>query len=404
MTKFSYRAFSTSGDLAKGMIDADSQQAAENAVRRLGLTPFECRDATQSRFSFSLSGRKSKPSAARLAAFTREFATLEQAGIPLDQSLRLLSTQDSSSPMRKIAEGILQKVVDGGSLSQALAEQPDVFDHNFVQIIRGAESVGRVGAALTEMAEMLERRQELRRRVQNALIYPALLILMAIASTGVVLSTLVPNIAPIFADNDKPMPAGLGFLIGLESHGGEILIGIAIITGAVFFGLRMTAARPVWSSALDRALLRIPVLGPLLQKYAAACFARTLGSMLKAGAPILQALDSARLAVGNHYLRACFAKATDGVRGGVKLSAALRDIEFFPSAASQMIAVGEESGQTPAMLLRLAALFERDTQTAIERVMAMLTPALTVIIATVVGGLIMTIMDAVLSINDLANK
>jgi general secretion pathway protein F len=126
--------------------------------------------------------------------------------------------------------------------------------------------------------------------------------------------------------------------------------------------------------------------------------------MLKAGAPMLQALESARLAVGNRYLRDRFAHAAEEVRGGARLSATLQEIDFFPSAAAQMVAIGEETGQTSAMLLRLAALFERETQTAIERVMGLLTPILTVSIAAVVGGLILTVMDAVLSINDLASK
>jgi general secretion pathway protein F len=405
MPNFSYRAFTDAGDLREGQVEAASRAAAEEAVWRMGLTPFEWRDgAAAPQRGFSLSFGESRPSAARLAAFTREFAMLEQADIPLDQSLRLLAVQSASPALRKIADDILKQIVDGAALSQALAARPDVFGQDYVQVVREGESVGRVGEAMGELADMLERRQELRARVQSALVYPALLVVMAIGSTAVVLGTLIPNIAPIFTDNGKPMPGGLRFILDLEDHGGEILLGLALLIALAALGLRLVAARPAWRAALDRTMLRLPAAGPLLQKLATARFARSLGSMLKAGAPMLQALESARLSVGNHYLRGRFAHAIEEVRGGARLSATLREIDLFPSAAAQMVAIGEETGQTAAMLLRLAALFERETQTAIERVMGLLTPLLTVTIAGVVGGLILTVMDAVLGINDLAMK
>lgn len=405
MPSFHYRAYSEAGDLREGEIEAASRQGAEEAVWRLGLTPFEWREGSapgKSGVSF-LSGN-SRPSAARIAAFTRDFAVLEQADIPLDQSLRLLAAQNPSPAFRKIADDLLKQVVDGASLSQALAKSPEAFSAEYVQIVREGESVGRVGEALAELADMLERRQELRSRIRSALVYPAVLIVMAIGSTAIVLGALVPNIAPIFADNGKPIPAGLQFIIDLESHGGEIAIALVALALAGFLGRRMIVSRPAWRSAADRALLRLPVAGDLLQKLAAARFARSLGSMLKAGAPMLLALESARLSVGNEYLRGRFAHAIEEVRGGARLSATLRDIDFFPPAAVQMVDIGEETGQTSSMLLRLAANFERETQNAIERAMGLLTPLLTVAIAAVVGGLILTVMDAVLSINDLAMK
>ncbi len=406
MPSFSYRALNDAGDLREGEVEAASREAAEEAVWRLGLTPFEWRDgspAARSRLSSFLT-REAKPGARRLAAFTREFATLEQADIPLDQSLRLLAAQSASPALRKIADDILNQVVDGASLSQALASRPDVFGQDYVQVVREGESVGRVGEALTELADMMERGLELRGRIQSALVYPALLIVMAIGSTAVVMGTLIPNIAPIFTDNGKPLPSGLQFVMGVEAHGGEIALALILGAAGIFVAARMIAARPALRSSFDRLLLRLPAVGALLRKLATARFARSLGSMLKAGAPMLQGLESARLSVGNQYLRDRFAHAIEEVRGGARLSACLREIDLFPPAAAQMIAIGEETGQTSAMLLRLAVMFERDSQAAIERVMSLLTPLLTVTIAGAVGGLILTVMDAVLSINDLAMK
>jgi general secretion pathway protein F len=405
MTRFSYRAFDPAGDLRQGEVEAVSRAEAEESLWRQGLTPFEWRGTGEAApLLRRLQLGSGRPSPKRLAGFTREFATLEQADIPLDHSLRLLASETGSTALRRIAEDLLRQIVDGASLSQALASRPDVFGEDYVQVVREGESVGRVGAALGELADMLERRQELRGRIQGALVYPALLIVMAVLSTSVVLGTLVPNIAPIFTDNGKPLPSGLRFIVDLEAHGQEVGMVAGLVLVLIVASGRTIAARPSLRIAFDRALLRLPALGTLLQKLAAARFARSLGSTLKAGAPLLPAFDSARLSVSNAYLRDRFAHALEEVRGGARLSAALRDIQFFPSAAAQMVAIGEETGQSAAMLLRLAALYERDTHAAIERVMGLLTPMLTIGIAGVVGALILTVMDAVLSINDMALK
>jgi general secretion pathway protein F len=403
MARFSYRAFDPAGDLRQGEIEAATRAEAEENLWGQGLTPFEWRTQSAPALSWLRPGA-GRPSAARLAAFTREFAMLEQADIPLDQSLRLLASETASPVLRRIAEELLRQIVDGVSLSQALAGRPDVFGADYVQVVREGESIGRVGMALGELADMLERRQELRGRIQGALVYPALLIVMAVVSTSVVLGTLIPNIAPIFTDNGKPLPSGLRLIMDIEAHGQEAGLAALLVLVLIIVAARIVGARPSLRIAFDRALLRIPGLGGLLQKLSAARFARSLGSTLKAGAPLLSAFDSARLSVSNAYLRDRFAHALDEVRGGARLSAALREVEHFPSAAAQMVAIGEETGQSAAMLLRLAALFERDTQGAIERLMSLLTPMLTISIAGVVGALILTVMDAVLSINDMALK
>ena len=264
--------------------------------------------------------------------------------------------------------------------------------------------MGRVGAALTDLAEMLERRQELKSRVQSTLIYPALLITLAIISTGVVLGTLIPSIAPIFADNGKEMPPGLQFVLGLQANAGAIAIALGAVGLAIGLVYKMAQSRPPWQIAIARIYLQIPVIGGLLSQFSAARFSRTLGSMLKAGVPLLQALESARMAVSNQFISDELIGVIEAVRGGSNLSSALAGVPFLPPVVTQMIAIGEETAQLGDMLLRIAAMFERQTQRSIERVMALLTPALTITIAAVVGGLIMTVMDAVLSINDLAAK
>ncbi|PPD46206.1 MAG: type II secretion protein F [Methylocystis sp.] len=407
MPTFRYRAYSGAGDLLEGEIEARSGDEAEEALFRRGLTPFETREASSSSGASVLSqlsfGRRA-PGAAQIAAFTREFATLEQADVPLDHSLRILSAQSAAPAMRELAQEILARIVDGSSLSDALSRRPDVFGAEYVNVVREGEAVGKVGPALTDLADMLERQIELRARIQSALVYPALLITLALISTGVVLGTLVPSIAPIFADNGKAMPSGLQLIMDAQANAGTIGLVLAIIAAVVLLLRKMAQTRPTWRIAIARFYLRLPVVGPLLAQFATARFARTLGSMIKAGVPLLQGLESARAAVVNAFLNDELASVIDSVRGGGQLSGALGAIPFIPAVAPQMISIGEETGQLDVMLLRVATMFERGTQRSIERAMGLLTPVLTILIAAVVGALIMTVMDAVLSINDLAGK
>ncbi len=404
MPKFKFRAFSASGDLMEGEIEARTVTEAEDAIFMRGLTPFETSEAKSASSITQISFGDKKPGAAQIAAFTREFATLEQADVPLDQSLRILAAQSPSEPLRVLAQELLTRIVDGASLSDALSRRPDVFSSEYINVVREGETVGRVGASLMDLAEMLERRLELRARIQSALIYPSLLITLAIISTGVVLGTLVPSIAPIFADNGKAMPSGLQFILDVQANAGIIGLIVLLIVAGVATVYKMAQTRPSWQIALGRFYLRLPVAGPLLAQFATARFSRTLGSMLKAGVPLLQGLESARTAVSNAFLNDELAGVVEAVRGGANLSGALARVPYLPQVATQMITIGEETAQLGDMLLRVASMFERQTQRSIERAMGLMTPVLTIVIAAVVGGLIMTVMDAVLSINDLAAK
>jgi general secretion pathway protein F len=403
MTLFHYRAYTALGDLSEGEIEANSSRDAEEALWMRGLTPFETREVANSKQSalFRLSRRR-KATLAEIASFTREFATLEQADVPIDQGLRIVAMQNASPVLRELSKEILRHIVDGASLSDALAKQLGVFASDYVNIIHAGEAMGDVGSALAQLADMLERRLELRARLQAALVYPALLIMLAIISTGVVLGVLVPNVAPIFADSGKPMPSGLQFIIDLEENW-PLLAGFLLTLAAFAIGFRSwSIERPRVRAAIHYALLRTPFVGRLKAQHEIACFARTLGVMTKAGVPLLSALESARSTVADLYLGRQIEGAIEAVRGGSSLSAALTQIDQMPRIAPQMISIGEEAGKLDDMLLRIAVMFERQTQRSIESAMGLLTPLLTVAIAGLVGALIMTVMNAVLAINELA--
>ncbi|ARN82220.1 type II secretion system F family protein [Methylocystis bryophila] len=403
MPTFRYRAYSAAGDLVEGEIAADAMEEAEDALWRRGLTPFETKEVGRSAFTNPINRRRT-PNLGELASFTREFATLEQADIPLDHGLRILAAQIPKPVLRELAEEILGRVVSGASLSEALAGRSDVFSSEYINVVRAGETIGNVGQALGDLADMLERRVELRSRITSALVYPAMLITLAIISTGIVLATLVPNIAPIFLDNNRPLPSGLKFILDAEANWQLLALGLFLVVAGLFLFWRAARQRPHWMMAIDRRALQIPFVGALSSQLETARFTHTLGSLLKAGVPLLPALECGRTAVSNRHLGAEIETSIEAVRGGESLSGALGRIEAIPKVVPQMVSLGEETGKLDAMLLRVAAMFEKQTERSIERVMGLVTPTLTILIAVVVGGLIMTVMDAVLGINELATK
>jgi general secretion pathway protein F len=403
MPTFRYRAYSAAGDLVEGEIAAGAKDEAEDALWRRGLTPFETREVGRGAFAGRIN-RPRPPDLRELASFTREFATLEQADIPLEHGLRVLAAQIAKPRLRDLAEEILGRVVNGASLSEALAGRSDVFSSEYINVVRAGETIGDVGQALSDLAGMLERRVELRSRITSALVYPAMLITLAIISTGIVLATLVPNIAPIFVDNNRPLPSGLKFILDVEANWRLLALGLCLLGFCLFLFWRSARQRPHWMEAIDRRFLQIPFVGTLSAQFETARFTHTLGSLLKAGVPLLPALECGRTAVSNRHLGGAIETSIEAVRGGESLSGALARIEAIPRVVPQMISLGEETGKLDSMLLRVAAMYEKQTERSIERVMGLVTPTLTILIAFVVGGLIMTVMDAVLGINEMATK
>ncbi len=406
MPTFRYRAYGALGEFREGSIDAVTLDAAGDLLWAQGLTPFEMRAADSSAKPWwqrdLLPGQRSP--LAELTSFTREFATLSTADIPLDDALRILSEQATSSGTRVLAASLLADILNGATLSNAMQRQSRTFSADYIAVVRAGELGGTIGQVLEELADLLERRLEIRGKVQSALVYPLILLALSVLSLAVIIGVLVPSIAPIFADGTKPMPGFIGFLMTVQSDWLEILWGsiaaAAVTTAAITIALRRPNAR----LAFDRWKLRLPLLGAFIRQHETARFARTLSTLLKAGVPLLQASTSARTVVANRHMGAGLDKATDAIREGVALHRALEAVAALPPMALRMIAVGEEARKLDRMLLRVAMTLEQQTQHSVDRFMAALTPLLTIIIASLVGGLIMTVMGAISNISELVAR
>jgi general secretion pathway protein F len=406
MPTFRYRAYGPDGSLAEGTIDADSADAAGDVLWLQGLSSFQMQatGGTGSKWwnrEITLGGGSRK---ADLVAFTREFSMLCAADIPLDDALRIVQTQAASPRLRALVEGLLSEILNGTPLSDAMQAQPRIFPADYIAVVRAGEAGSTLADVLVELAELLERRAEIRAHVQSALVYPCMLVALSLCTLAIIIGSLIRSIAPIFSQSGKPIPATIQLMLMMKERWLEIAAGAALAAIAAGVAVLAAARKPERRREIDRLKLRLPVLGRFLLQQETARFARTLGTMLKAGVPLIQATKSASGVIGNRHIVAGMDRAIDAVHQGMALHRALRNEATLPAIALQMISVGEEAGKLDRMLMRVALMLERQIQSSIDRFMSALTPALTVGIALMVGALIMPVMSAVLSINDLAAR
>jgi len=404
MPTFKYSAYGEQGQFAEGKIDATSQEAASQLLWARRLTPFHINLARDDAYPWWRRELVLRPrtSLQQLAAFTREFATLMSAEIPLDDALRILSDQTKSELMKRSVQDLRGLVLDGLSLSDAMQHQPALFAADYLSMVRAGEIGGNMSGALDEIAMLLERRAEIAARVRSALVYPAMLLVLAGIAIGVIVAVLVPNVAGIFEGSGRPLPTMLGLAMALNVWWFEIALLLGLITALIGCTGWWIWKRPYMRRTFERRLLRLPLVGSFVLDQETGRFSRVLGTLLKAGVPLLSASISARAVVRNGHLGQCIDRAIESLREGAALHQALQNEACVPPLALRMISVGEEAGKLAAILIRVAVLFEQKTQRTAERFMTVLTPLITVAMACAIGGLVMAVIDAVMSVNDLA--
>lgn len=413
MSTFQYRAYTRQGVVTSGTIVAEERDAAIEALYGSGLTPVEtvlCADgeaplakrpSEQGAFGLRWQGSK-RVGLKELSAFTTELASLVSSGVPVDASFRVLAGAGASPRRIALANGLLKDILAGLQLSEAMGRRSETFPADYIAILAGGEAGGQTAKALTLIAEMLARRVDIRNKIRGSLVYPAILLLMSLMSIGVIVFVLIPNLTPIFSDAGLPLPGILAVLADLPDSWPKLLFWSAFAAVAGWIGYRRIAGDKTTMKKLDHLKCRLPVLGPLIQRREASQFARSAGSLVEARVPLMAALQTARSLVGNRYLSARYGEAISRVPEGRALSQVLEGMALLPPAMIRLIAVGEETGQLAKMLVRVASNLESEVQGRIEQLVGLLTPLLTVGIGGLVGALILQVMSAVLSINNLA--
>ena len=418
MPTFRYKAYTSQSVVTEGMIAADGIEAAIDALYQSGLTPFETSASAgapvgssgaepsmrgqtyRSGWRLELGG-SDRLSLKELAAFTVELATLTNSGLPLDEAFRVIAGPGAAPKTVRLANGLLKDIVGGSQLSEAMARRPEVFPTDYRAILSAGEAGGAIGKVLKQIAELLTRRLEVRGKILASLVYPAILLAMSIVSIAVIVIVLIPSIGPIFTDAGLPLPGIFQTFADLQDNwiAAALVLGLATLAGALLWNA--SKHNNQMRFAVDRIKCALPVLEKLIQIREAGAFARALGTLLCAQVPLMSAMQTCRELVTNRYLAARYASAIDRVPEGTPLHQAFSESGLIPAVALRLVAVGEESGQLGAMLLQAATLLENDLHRHIERLVALLAPLLTLAIGGSVGALIMEVMKAVLSINDL---
>ncbi len=391
MPLFSYRAINLSGERKQGSLEANSAQEVIAHLQARDLMVLDVSDGTGAGGWRRLLQRPAM-TAAELIQWTQQLQTLLTAGQPLDRALGLLAEQAQREPAKRLIERLRERVKGGTAFSVALAEEHGTFPPFYIGLVRAGEMSGRLEGSLTQLHAYMERAQSLRSEVSNALIYPAFLLVGVLGSLALLLSYVVPQFVPIFADLGVPIPliTQAILLLGelLRDYGLLLLALPVCVIWLTAIRLRRPEVRLRWER---RWLTRRP-LGPFLQRLHAARLARTLGTLLQSGVALDRALVLTREVSRNAAIREALTMAAGRVKDGALLSAALAESRLLPILAIQMIQVGEEAGQLDEMLLKAAALFDIEIKRGLERFMAALTPCLTLIMTLLVAVIMLSIL------------
>lgn len=398
MATFRYRALQRDGSALSGQIEATDRRSAAEQLRRGGAAPIELHPIATPR---ARTGARATGSAAG-ATSIGELAVLIEAGLQLDRALALAIENVEDRRVAVHLADILRDVREGMPLSRAMALKPDLFSPTATAMTEAGEANGQLGAALTRLADTLEREAELRRLVVSSMIYPAALLTVALGVVLLMLLFVVPQFETMFAGAQGKLPTATILVMTASRiarhYGLAILLGIGVAGAALAGAMRQPAVR----LARDRLVLALPLLGELVRRIETARFARTLGALIEGEVGLPSALALAQRTIVNRVLGSAIARVAEGVKQGGGLTAPLAASGALPRLAIGFLRTGEETSQLGMMLTRLANVLDRDVRTRLERLIGILTPLITVVLGATVAGIIAAIMSAILGFNDLA--
>jgi type IV pilus assembly protein PilC len=372
------------GKKVKGKSMASSEEAVRADLRRQGVVPSKIRKQSQGLF-----GKSSKITTGDIAIFSRQLATMLTAGIPLVQAFEIVGNGHENPGMQKLILAIKGDVEGGSSLAEALAKHPLYFDDLFVNLVESGEQAGALETLLDKIATYKEKTEAIKKKIKKALTYPAAVLVVAFVVTLILLIFVIPAFEDLFQGFGADLPAFTRMVIELSEFVRDrgwllaILFGGAIAT-FLYFKKRSRALRHY----LDRIALKVPIIGPIMQKAAIARYARTLSTMFAAGVPLVEALESVAGATGNIVYEDAVMQMRDEVATGQRLQQAMENTDLFPNMVIQMIAVGEESGSLDDMSAKVADFFEEDVDNAVDNLSSLIEPLIMAILGILVGGLV----------------
>ena len=403
MTRFRYRAAAASGEILEGELEATSQEMVVRRLQAQGHVPILAEEVVGG--SPARAGRRRWGSGIRadeVGVFTTELTALLESGLALDRALDMLAGLSGERAFGAVVLDLQAHVRRGVDLSAAMERHPAVFSRLYLNMVRAGEATGTLDLALARVSEFLERARNLRETLVSAMVYPALLLAFAGVSIAVILGVVIPKISALFADAGHQLPLITRVVVQVGGFVHDWWWAIAGVVAVVLVYLRQRLREPAVRIEWDRRVLALPLVGELISKYEAARFTRTLGTLLRSGVGLLDAIAIAREVVGNRAIAAGLERVATSVRQGQGLARPLLDAAVFPGLASNMVQVGEETGNLETMLLHVAEIYDREVETRIRRAVDVLGPLLILGLAVLIGTIIMSVLVAVLGVNELA--
>ncbi|MEX0701469.1 MAG: type II secretion system F family protein [Planctomycetales bacterium] len=406
MPVFQYEAMDNTGLEIKETIEASSENEAQQRIREKGFFVTKIQEkgrkkgakptaaaarkkaaARGKKRTFSIGGVKSK----HLTTFTRQLSTLQDAGLPILRSLRILEGQSRPGPLKNSLIGVIEDIESGSTLSEAMSRQPKAFDDLYVNMVKAGEAGGALEVILRRLAEFKERAQSLKRKVQGAMVYPIAVITVATLIVTGIMIWIIPEFKKIFEGFDTELPQITTLLITISDYVKQYFYLIPAIPLAIWLLLKIIRKNKTGQYIIDRISLRIPIMGQILRKSTIARTSRTLGTLLASGVPILEALIIARDTAGNAVFRRAYENIYSAIREGESMAVPLKESGVVDDMVVNMVDVGEETGALDSMLYKVADVYDEEVAIAVEALISLLEPLMVVVLGVIVGFIVVAL-------------
>ncbi len=389
MAKFSWQGTDRSGKKLKGDIEAPDEAALRAQLRKQGVLVDKVKERGKGLdIEIKIPGMQPRVTTKDLVVFTRQFATMIDAGLPLIQCLDILSNQQENVNFKKILLQVKEDVESGSTFADALKKHPNAFDELFVNLVAAGEVGGILDTILNRLAAYIEKAMKLKKQVKSAMTYPATIVGIATVVIGVILVFVIPAFEKMFADFGSALPMPTQVVISIRNFVQSYILVIIVFFILLYFAFKKIYSTDKGRDVLDEFALKLPIFGVLIRKVAVAKFTRTLGTMVSSGVPILDGLDIVSKTAGNRTVEKAINKVRQSISEGNTIAEPLAKSGVFPPMVCQMIAVGEQAGSIDTMLNKIADFYDDEVDDAVGNLTAMMEPLLMLFLGTTVGGLV----------------
>ncbi|MFH1283227.1 MAG: type II secretion system F family protein [bacterium] len=407
MVEFAYRVRNTSGSVLSGVIEANEQRAAIDKLRGQKYIILEINEARKNpfdQFLDSVNIFKKKVNSKDLVLFSRQLSTLVSAGVPIVQGLSILTEQIDNPVFNKVVSKVQEDIEGGQSIFDALRKHPDAFTELYCSMVKAGEVGGILDIILERLSTYLEAAESLRQKVKGAMMYPLIVSIIAGGVTVFLLAFVIPTFKDIFKNFGAELPLPTQILINLSDMIRKYILLIIPFPIALFFIFKQLNKVEKFKYRLDDITLKLPMFGIILRKVAVAKFTRTLATLVKSGVPILQAMDTVAKTSGNKIIEEAINNARESVREGERIADPLKKSGVFPPMVTQMIAVGEETGNLDTMLNKIADFYDGEVDVAIKGLTSMIEPLVIVVMGVIIGAIVVAMFLPMFELGELASR